>query len=217
MSKGAQVRPGVRSARHREEWGVEFSRIIAFSDGVFAIAVTLLVLALEIPEDTADLTRTLEGQTGDLFAYALSFAVLGKLWLSHHRFFGSLLRFDGVLMGLNLLYLAWVALVPFTSDVLGDYGDQTAAVVVYAANMSGVTLTFAAQIVYAYRTDLMKPQMREFERRYAGPANFTIAGVFLLSIPVAFLHSDVATVMWLLIFLTGWRVSRRIAGAGTPG
>lgn len=195
---------------------MEFSRIVAFSDGVFAIAVTLLVLALEIPEDTADLTRALEDQSGDLFAYALSFAVLGKLWLAHHRFFGSLLRFDAILMGLNILYLAWVALVPFTSDVLGDYGDQTAAAVVYAANMSGVTLTFAAQIAYAYRTDLMKPEMREFERRYAGPANFIIAGVFLVSIPVAFLHSDVAILMWLLVFLTGWRVSRRIAGARTP-
>src|ERR671918_1019031 len=112
--------------RHRDEWGIEFSRIVAFSDGVFAIAITLLALAIEVPESlppdetVADLLRD---QAGDALAYAISFAVLGKLWLAHHRFFSSVERFDSVLMGLNILYLAWIALVPVTSELLGDYGD----------------------------------------------------------------------------------------------
>src|SRR5918994_1049127 len=152
--------PALGAARHREEAGVEFSRIVAFSDGVFAIAITLLVLALDVPEHANDLTRVLENQEGDLFAYALSFAVLGRWWLGHHRFFGSLERFDGPLMGLNLFYLAWIALVPFSSEVLGDYGDETAGVVLYAANMAGVALAFSAQIVYADRRGLMKPELR---------------------------------------------------------
>jgi uncharacterized membrane protein len=201
--------------RRREEWGVEFSRIVAFSDGVFAIAITLLVLALDVPEHTEDLTRVLENQRGDLFAYALSFAVVGKFWLIHHRFFGSLERFDGVLMGLNLVYLAWIALVPFTSEVLGDYGDQTAAVVLYAANMAGVTLTFSAQLVYSYRRGLLKPELRRFERRFAGPATFISAIVFLASIPVAFLSPAVATLMWLLIFFTGRWIEDRVGGIKT--
>jgi uncharacterized membrane protein len=205
---GAERRPG----RHREEWGVEFSRIVAFSDGVFAIAITLLVLALDVPENADDLTRVLENQRGDLLAYALSFAVLGKWWLLHHRFFSSLERFDGPLMGLNLLYLAWIALVPFTSEVLGDYGDETAGVVLYAANMSGIALTFAAQLVYSYRSGLMKPELRGVERRFAAPATFVSAGVFLASIPVAFLSPAVATVMWLLVFFLGRRIEERMGG-----
>ncbi len=142
-------------ARHRDEWGVEFSRIVAFSDGVFAIAITLLVLAIEIPENSADLTRVLEHQRGDFFAYALSFGVLG--------------------------------------------------------NMFGVSLTFALQIAYSYRANLVKPEMRDVERRVSAPSNFIVAGIFLASIPVAVFAPTAALLMWLLIFLTGRRVSDRLA------
>jgi uncharacterized membrane protein len=207
-ARGRTPGPG----RHREEWGVEFSRIVAFSDGVFAIAITLLVLALNIPEHTDDLTGVLENQEGDLLAYALSFAVLGRWWLSHHRFFSALERFDGPLMGLNLFYLAWIALVPFTSEVLGDYGDRAPAVVLYAANMAGVALTFAAQLVYAHERGLMRPRLRGLERRYAAPVTFLSAGVFLVSIPVAFLSPLVAILMWLLIFFTGRWIEDRLGG-----
>jgi uncharacterized membrane protein len=198
-------------ARRRDEAEVEFNRIVAFSDGVFAIAITLLVLGLTIPEGVDDLTRTLLNQETDLLAYAISFAVIGRLWVAHHRFFAALERFDGSLMGLNLVYLAFLVLIPFTSQVLGDYGGQRAAVVLYALNMALVSLAFQAQIVYAYRGDLVRPEAREFERRMAGPANFLVAAVFLASIPIAFLSTTVATVMWIGVFAVGKRVEDRVA------
>src|SRR5215212_2995635 len=111
--------------RHRDEAEVEFNRIVAFSDGVFAIAITLLVLGLTVPPNHPDLTRLLLNNQDDFIAYAISFAVLGKYWLLHHRFFSALERFDGRLMGLNLVYLAFIALVPFSSQVLGDYSGTT--------------------------------------------------------------------------------------------
>jgi TMEM175 potassium channel family protein len=199
------------AARHRDEWGIEFSRIVAFSDGVFAIAITLLVLTIEIPQNSHDLTRVLDNQIGDFFAYALSFAVLGKLWLAHHRFFSALARFDSTLMGINLVYLAFVALVPFTSELLGDYSDQSIAVIFYAASMFAVSLTFTLQIVYSYRANLVKPEMRDVERRMAGPSNFIVAGLFLASIPVAAVAPSVAPFMWIGVFFTGRRVADRVA------
>ena len=105
----------------REYAETEFNRVVAFSDGVFAIAITLLVLTLEIPGGVDDLGQELRDRAEEFFAYGLSFAVLGKFWITHHSFFGSLARFDARLMVLNLLYLAFIALVPFTSDLLGDY------------------------------------------------------------------------------------------------
>ena len=197
-------------ARQRDEWSIEFSRIVAFSDGVFAIAITLLVLALEVPENADDLADSILRQRGDVFAYALSFAVLGKLWMSHHRFFSVLDRFDGRLMALNLLYLAFVALVPYTSELLGDYGEQAPAVILYAVGLAGVSLAFAAQIVYAYRAGLVKPEVRGAERRFAVPASFLVSAIFLASIPVALLSPDAAILMWLGIFLVGDRVTERI-------
>ncbi len=189
---------------------MEFNRIVAFSDGVFAIAITLLVLGLLIPEGEKNLTETLLDQDADLIAYAISFAVIGRLWISHHRFFATLERFDGALMGLNLVYLAFLVLVPFTSQVLGDYSRQTAAVVLYAINLACVSLTFQAQIIYAHRRDLVWPEARESER-LAGPANFLIAAVFLVSIPIAFLSTTAATVMWIGMFAAGKRLEDRLA------
>jgi uncharacterized membrane protein len=208
---GSTSAPPPRAARHRDEWEVEFSRIVAFSDGVFAIAITLLVLTIEIPENSNDLTRVLDDQIGDFFAYALSFAVLGKLWLAHHRFFSALARFDSTLMGINLVYLAFVALVPFTSELLGDYSDHSIAVIFYAASMFAVSITFTIQIVYSYRANLVKPEMRDLERRMAGPSNFVVSGLFLASIPVAAVAPSVAPFMWIGVLFTGRRVADRVA------
>jgi uncharacterized membrane protein len=198
-------------ARHREDAEVEFNRIVAFSDGVFAIAITLLVLGLTIPEHLDDLLGALLDNRQDLLAYAISFAVLARYWLAHHRFFSALERFDGTLMGLNLLYLAFIALVPFTSGVLGDYDDNTAAIVLYAINMILVSGSFQAQLVYGYRTGLVQPEARAYERRYAGPANMLVIGVFLVSIPIAFVSPLAATLMWLAIFFVGRWLSDRLA------
>ena len=86
----------------RREREAEFNRLLAFSDGVFAIAITLLVLQLEVPADSADLSEGLKDMLPALFAFALSFAVLGRLWwVFHHRLFSGLEQFDGRLVGLN--------------------------------------------------------------------------------------------------------------------
>lgn len=197
----------------RREQEVEFNRIVAFSDGVFAIAITLLVLALDVPERAEDLAHSLTDQEDDFFAYALSFAVLGNLWLSHHRFFGTLERFDGRLMGINLFYLAWVALVPFSSEVLGDYSSQSDAVIVYALNMIGVSLAFAWQLLHADRHGLIKQRYLESDRREAAPMNLAVAAIFAISIPIALIDPTTATLSWLAIFVLGrvraFRRSRR--------
>jgi TMEM175 potassium channel family protein len=213
MERSEGVGGGLRAgdARHRDAWGIEFSRIVAFSDGVFAIAITLLVLQINIPPhlpagDT--LFDEILDEHRDFIAYGISFAVLGKLWLAHHRFFASVERFDPVLMGLNLLYLAWIVLVPFTSEVLGDYGDDSTSVILYAAIMAAVSITFQIQILYADRKDMIRPELREYVRQFSGAANFAIGAVFLLSIPVALVSPLAATVMWLLVFVAGGRAAR---------
>jgi uncharacterized membrane protein len=205
-----------RGALQRDTAEVEFSRVVAFSDGVFAIAITLLVLALQVPPNVDELGRVIEDQLDDLTAYAISFAVVGKFWLSHHRFYRSLERFDGTLMGLNLLYLAWVVLIPFSSELLGKYSEEPVSVIIYACNMAAASATFVVQIIYAYRRGLIREEYRAMEHRYAGPANFLVALVFCASIPVALLNTYVAQAMWLVIFFVGnqlgdWIARRRAA------
>jgi TMEM175 potassium channel family protein len=196
---------------HRDEAGLEFGRVVAFSDGVFAIAITLLVLTLEIPPNLDDLGAALRDHGDDLFAYAISFAVIGKFWLAHHRFYGAIQRFDGTLMALNLFYLGWIVLVPFSTDLLGNYSDEPASVIIYAFIMAACSATFVIQIVYAYRLGLVRPEARAMERRYAGPANFLIVAVFVASMPVALLSPTAAELVWLAIFLVGGRAQGWLA------
>jgi uncharacterized membrane protein len=196
----------------RKEAEVEFSRVVAFTDGVFAIAITLLVLGLDVPSSADDLTEALLDQRQSLFAYALSFAVLGRLWLSHHSFFGGLHSFDGSLIVLNLLYLAWIAVVPFTSELLGNYTSEAPSVIVYAASVLGVTATFGAQIAYAYRRGLLTPEYRLAARTANAPGVFAVAIVFAASMPVALVSPTVAILMWLATAVIGNRLGELIAG-----
>jgi uncharacterized membrane protein len=204
------------AALTREESGVDFARVVAFSDGVFAIAITLLVLALEIPASSGDVGGALWDQNDAFLAYLLSFAVLGSLWLSHHRFFSSVAGFDGTLMALNLVYLCGVALVPFSSEVFGDYSENSDAVILYASNMAFVSAAFYAQIFYAYRRRLVKEKWLAYEKRFAGPPNLIFAGMFLISIPVALINPDIAPLFWIATFIFGRRSMDRITGIKAP-
>lgn len=188
-----------RSARRREENQVEFSRIVSFSDGVFAIAITLLVLNLHIGHGLSEgqIDNALWDQRDELIAFAISFAVIGRFWAVHHRFFSGVAAFDGRLMALNLFYLAWIVLIPFSSEVLGEYGGTTAGVVLYSANLTGVVLVGLLMAVSARRGGLTRTDDRVHRETQVRSAY--IAGVFLLSIPLGFIAPSVAPYLWLVL------------------
>jgi uncharacterized membrane protein len=193
--------PRAREAKHREENEIEFSRIVAFSDGVFAIAITLLVLNLHVHGGVKDgqLGTVLWDQHQDLVAYAISFAVIGRFWLVHHGFFGEVTGFDSRLIWLNLFYLAWIVLIPFSSQVLGDYGGTTAAEVLYAGNLVGVMLSGTLLFADAQRAELTRTASEE--AREGLRHGLWIALVFAASIPVAFANPDLAPYCWLALFI----------------
>jgi uncharacterized membrane protein len=191
---------GTRRKKQREGNEIEFSRIVAFSDGVFAIAITLLVLAFEIPDQLGgeSLASALWAEREVMLAYAISFAVIGRFWVVHHRVFGEFTGFDSALLSLNIFYLAWIVLIPFSSEVLGDHGGETASVVLYAANLSGVVLTGMWMVAYARREGLTSINLASHhEQRYR---SLYIASVFLASIPVAYVAPSIAPLMWLALF-----------------
>lgn len=205
-----------RAAKARAENELEFSRIVAFSDGVFSIAITLLVLNLSVKAGLSEgkLTHALLDQRENLIAYAISFAVIGRFWLVHHRFFGEVKAFDSRLIGLNMLYLGCLVLIPFSSQVLGEYGSTTQAVVVYSVNLAGVVLLGLLMIADARRGGLttIDPGSHLESKVRSG----YIAAVFLLSIPVAFLDPHVAKYMWLLLFLEPSRQVTQRFGPDEP-
>jgi TMEM175 potassium channel family protein len=198
-----------RAAKRREGNEIEFGRIVAFSDGVFAIAITLLVLGLEMPKGLtgAEVAEAIFDQWDNLLAFGISFAVIGRFWVVHHRFFAEVDAFDGRLLGLNLLYLAWIVLIPFSSEVLGEYGGETPSVVLYSLNLAVVVLLGLWMGADARRRGLTS--VDDETHRETRIRSTYIAGVFLLSVPLAFVVPRAAAYLWLLLFLDP---SPRLAG-----
>lgn len=201
-----------REIKRREGNEIEFSRIVAFSDGVFAVAITLLALNLSIDTDIPkdELGQAIWDQRENFIAYGISFAVIGRFWLVHHRFFGEVNGFDGRLISLNMLYLAFIVLIPFSSQVLGDFGGESAAVVTYAINLAAVVLIglwMTADARRAGLTTIDADTHRENRIRAA-----YISAVFIASIPVAFVAPGLAPLMWLVLFFDP--AERVVRGSG---
>jgi uncharacterized membrane protein len=188
-------------AKRREENETEFGRIVAFSDGVFSIAITLLVLNLGVDRGLTEgqIDDALWDQRDTFFAYAISFAVIGRFWLVHHRFFAEVEAFDGRLIGLNLLYLGWIVLIPFSSELLGEYGGTTISVVFYSVNLAVVVLL--GQLMGAHVRGRGLVRIDDRTHRENQIRSTYIAGIFLLSVPLAFLAPEVAPYLWLVLFV----------------
>jgi uncharacterized membrane protein len=131
------------------------SRIEAFSDGVFAIVVTLLVFTLQVPhisdrDPTQALAQSLIAMLPRFLSYALSFAIVCVWWVAHHHFFALLAKSDRGLLWLNSLFLFWLVSVPFPTALLGEYPDQRIAVVSYGVVMALAGLSFSSMRFYAF-------------------------------------------------------------------
>ena len=127
-----------------ERDAAEFNRTLAFTDGLFAIAMTLLVVDLAVPvlhhdSSVHELADQLNGEKEKFVSFFISFAVIGRYWLAHHAFFSQLARMDRPLIALNLVYLAFIALLPFPTALLGEYFSNPLSVVIYAVNVAIVS------------------------------------------------------------------------------
>ena len=129
------------------------SRLEAFSDGVFAIAATLLVLELRVPTDGGDLARELVALWPAYAAYLVSFMTIGIIWVNHHTLLEHCRRVDRRFLYLNLLLLIAVGIVPFPTALVGRYilseGAATAALVVYGLGAVLIAIGFSGLFFYA--------------------------------------------------------------------
>ncbi|WP_338054272.1 TMEM175 family protein [Streptomyces spiramenti] len=173
-------------------------RLTALSDGVFAIAMTLLVLDISVPPDLGDAAfhEALRGQLPNLGAYALSFVVIAQFWRDHRY---VLDRVDAsVDRGghLTLLGLGLVALLPFPTALLAEYGgSHSVATAAYAATVAAVNGVHLALLVSC------EPRRRPADavQRLAVVDLALSATVFAVSVPVAFVSTDAGMLTWLAL------------------
>lgn len=137
-----------------------FQRVVNLSDAVFAIALTLLVLTLDVPVTQMDrLADALVDQVPQFVAFALSFALVANLWWQHHRLFELLERLDPGVTAINLVLLAFVALVPYPTSLLGAGPGNSIAVIAFIAVFVVLTLLHLALLGRAGAQGLVRSEL----------------------------------------------------------
>ena len=183
-------------------------RLEAFSDGVIAIAITLLVLEISIPHaDAGDLGDALLDQWPSYAAFGLSFVVIGIMWVSHHSMFERIAAVDRRLLFLNLLLLLGIAFLPFPTALLAEYvreggSNSHLAAAIYSANMAVVGVAFWMMWRHLYQRPylLVAGIDREMAR---GAMHRSLVGpiVYTLTIGLAFISAVACFVVYGLIAL----------------
>jgi len=180
------------------------ARVETFSDGVFAIAITLLVLTIAQPEagHFDDLRHQLVQRWPSLAAYVVSFLVIGIMWVNHHTVFSHLQRIDRGLFYWNLLLLMTIVFIPYPTEVFGEalrlhQGARTAAVF-YSITMAANALMWAGLWLHASRgRRLLTPDFPESERTISTYLFTGGALIYVVSIGVAFISA------WLCLIFHG--------------
>jgi uncharacterized membrane protein len=195
--------------------GLEFDRVSFFTDAVFAIAMTLLVVSIEPP--------TLQGDTGspsvmgealqelwpEIFSFFLAFVLLARYWLVHHAFAAALDHIDRTLIGLTLCYLAFVAFLPFPTALVGEYDSNAVSSMLFAACITIIGGLETVMLWHAMRSGLTRIRPIPLPAyRYALLQSATPTLLLAASIPIAFASTIAAIVMWILATLVGRAIDR---------
>jgi uncharacterized membrane protein len=198
--RGGDQRPADAEVYDRD--GVEFSRVLAFTDGVFAIAITLLVVGIEVPgipdtNDVGELAAELDDLTGSFVSFFISFAVIGRYWFAHHTFVSQLTGLDRRLIGLNMLYLLFIAFLPFPTSLLGNFFENPLAISIYAVAVAVVSGMEVVLFRHARNAGLLAEEIPDDIYRWNLMMSLSPCFFFLLSIPFAFVDSTLAVLIWL--------------------
>jgi uncharacterized membrane protein len=178
-------------------------RIKLFSDAVIAIALTLLALEIRLPAEhhipDGRLIEILLSLWQRYLAFFVSFGVIAFLWIAHWRKFQLIERANSRLVWLNFLFLFAICCVPFATAVLGEHAGLPTAVAVYAAVVTFASLSSAVLTFYARKAGLMKAGVTDAEVSRSLMNSLFIAGVFAISIGIAFFDPVVAKYFWLIL------------------
>jgi len=200
---------------------LEYDRVLFFSDAVMAIAITLLVVDLRVPDLVLNASEELEADGHKILSFGISFVVIGLFWLGHHHLFRYITALDRRLILLNLLFLGTIAFLPYPTALLSaTKGEQAGSTAFYAACVAATGLMELVIWLYAIRVDGLVPaSISRARRRYETTRLLPVPLVFALSIPVAFASPLAAQLSWLLLvpigrLLSHTKLARQVRAAG---
>lgn len=179
---------------------LRLGRIEAFSDGVFAVAATLLVLDLKIDHlndvhSVQEAWQTLAGQLPKFFSWLISFVIVGKFWLNHHHILGLARHANYGMVWLNLIFLMFQSLVPFPTAFMGACPKNPVAVSLFGVVMAFNTLIFITLHAYILR-HMLKPELVGTQDPHIIRKSFVGVASYLTGVAAAWIHVDLAFVIY---------------------
>lgn len=182
--------------------GFPKNRMEALSDGIFAFAMTLLVLSLDVPEGARNISNAavvamLVDQLPGFYHYLLAFFILASFWIAHHVQVDRLRQIDRTFLWINIGALMFVVLVPFSVSLISDYPGETFAAVIFEANLLFIGLLFAAQWWYAaHDRRLVRPGT---EIRRGNQRVMVVPAISVIAILLALAGWDWSTATYAII------------------
>ena len=181
------------------------NRIEALTDGIFAIAMTLLVLALVVPDITGTLTNeavidALYGILPNFYTLILSFLLLALFWNVHHRFFQRINRVNNVLLWINMIWLLFIVLVPFSASLTGKYGQFSISHIVFNLNMLGISSFLFLNTYFAHRTGTIDERVGARDITLVKRDNVLFMVISLLALSLSVIDPRASSLVYLLIF-----------------
>lgn len=197
----------------REGAGLEFDRVSFFTDAVYAIAMTLLVVELHVPEiarpaDPSALRAAVLAEGWAIVGFFIGFVVLGRYWLAHHHFFANLRSIDRSMISVNLVYLAFVAFTPFPTGLISRYEDKPDVFVLFALTMVMISGLEVVLFHMAVRRGHLRLALSPALERFGYLASGIPVVMMALSIPLAYVSTTLALLSWLLMIPAGWLIHR---------
>ena len=200
----------------RRGTGLEFDRVAFFSDAVYAIAMTLLVVGIGVPHvRDAALGKAISDRGAEISSFFIGFAILGFYWISHHALMAQLRAINTRFMACNLVYLSVIAFLPFPTAITGSNGGEPLAVIIFGAALAAVSILEVTLYLCAYRDDLMTERPDAFRHRHSILAGLLPAVIVLLSLPLAFIDTRLTMFAWILIF-PGEQLLDRLVPSSAP-
>jgi uncharacterized membrane protein len=188
---------------------MEKSRLEAFSDGVFAIVITLLILDIRFPDvEYSQFAATLVSVLPRILAYVMSFIIIGLYWVTHHNSMHAMKKTDRGFLWLNILLLLCVSFIPFPTSLLGRYPYQAGPIIIYGITLITCNAVGYIMLVYVhYRPHLAIPEFSDKYLRRHTPVYAVVNGAYLCAIllahpfPLVSYLIYIAVVVILIVFL----------------
>lgn len=193
---------------------INVSRLVSFSDGVFAIAVTLLVFNLKVPQMPGSNMHTL--LAGKILAmvpnfttYIISFLLIAVYWTFHHRLLNMVTKIDNPFLWMNIWFLLLVSFIPFPAALYGSYPHEIFSFIFYIVSMILVNAISMLMLGYAsYNSRLVNKELPSAMVKYLFFRQFTTILVFLLSIPIALYQLRLAVYFLFILFPIHWATKK---------